>query len=93
MIKTFKDKQLEKFFEQEPSKIPNNLVRSLAKKLEIQDSASTLNDLSCLAGNNLEAFKGARQGQYSIRVNKQWRLRFEWRNDNVYSVELVDYHK
>ncbi|MHB8203308.1 MAG: type II toxin-antitoxin system RelE/ParE family toxin [Desulfomonilaceae bacterium] len=93
MIKTFKDKRLEKFFEQEPSKIPNNLVRSLANKLEILDSASTLNDLSCLPGNNLEALKGSRQGQYSIRVNKQWRLCFEWRNDNVYSVELVDYHK
>jgi toxin HigB-1 len=93
MIKSFKDKQLEKFFDQELSKIPNDIVRSLANKIEILNSASSLNDLKLLPGSNLEPLKGPRQGQYSIRVNKQWRLCFEWRDDNVHELELVDYHR
>jgi proteic killer suppression protein len=93
MIKSFKDKQLEKFFDQELSKIPNDIVRSLANKIEILNSASSLNDLKRLPGNRLEPLKGSRQGQYSIRINSQWRLCFEWRDDNVHEVELVDYHR
>ena len=93
MIKSFKDKQLEKFFDQELSKIPNDIVRSLANKIEILNSASSLNDLKRLPGNRLEPLKGSRQGQYSIRINRQWRLCFEWRDDNVHDVELVDYHR
>ena len=93
MIKSFKDKQLEKFFDQELSKIPNDIVRSLANKIEILNSASSLNDLKRLPGNRLEPLKGSRQGQYSIRINSQWRLCFEWRDENVHDVELVDYHR
>ena len=93
MIKSFKDKQLEKFFDQELSKIPNDIVRSLANKIEILNSASSLNDLKRLPGNRLEPLKGSRQGQYSIRINSQWRLCFEWRDENVHEVELVDYHR
>jgi toxin HigB-1 len=56
------------------------------------DSAETLNDLSVLRGNRLEALRGTRDGQYSIRVNDQYRICFLWRNGDAYNVEITDYH-
>jgi proteic killer suppression protein len=56
------------------------------------DDAARLDDLSALPGNRLEALKGDRQGQYSIRINDQYRVCFEWRDGDAHQVEIVDYH-
>jgi proteic killer suppression protein len=61
--------------------------------LVILDSATSLNDLSGLPGNRLEALKGDRKGQYSIRINDQWRICFEWSDGHADNVEIVDYHR
>jgi proteic killer suppression protein len=62
------------------------------RRLQILDSATHLQDLAALPSNRLEALKGDRQGQYSMRINAQWRLCFEWRANGAYNVEIVDYH-
>lgn len=56
------------------------------------NSAVSLNDLRVPPGNRLEALSGDREGQHSIRINDQWRIRFVWRDGNAYRVEVVDYH-
>lgn len=56
------------------------------------DAAETLQDLAALPGNRLEALRGDRQGQHSIRINDQWRLCFVWRSGDAYEVEIADYH-
>ena len=62
------------------------------RKLDRLDQAVILADLANLPGNRLEALKGNRKGQYSIRINDQWRICFVWRDDGPYDVEIVDYH-
>ena len=62
------------------------------RKLEILEAASKRDDLKTPPGNRLEALKGDRRGQHSIRINSQWRLCFRWDNGDVYDVEIVDYH-
>jgi proteic killer suppression protein len=62
------------------------------RKLVILDSATTLETLRALPGNRLEALKGDRKGQHSIRINDQWRLCFRWHEGDAYDVEIVDYH-
>ncbi|WP_346763767.1 type II toxin-antitoxin system RelE/ParE family toxin [Wenzhouxiangella sp. XN24] len=62
------------------------------RKLRMLNNAETLQDLKVPPGNRLETLKGNRKGQHSIRVNNQWRLCFEWRNNHAYNVEIVDYH-
>ncbi len=62
------------------------------RRLQILDSATRLQDLAALPSNRLEALSGNRDGQYSIRINQQWRICFEWREDGAYNVEIVDYH-
>ena len=61
-------------------------------KLNAIDAAVELEDLRLPPSNRLEALKGERKGQYSIRINNQWRICFEWRNSNAEQVEIVDYH-
>lgn len=61
-------------------------------KLEILDAAEVLQDLRVPPGNRLEKLSGNREGQYSIRINDQWRICFVWRQENAYDVEIVDYH-
>ena len=56
------------------------------------DAATSLNDLAQIRGNRLEALKGDRIGQHSIRINNQWRICFQWRDGNAHQVEIVDYH-
>ena len=56
------------------------------------DAATVLDDLRLPPGNRLERLKGAREGQHSIRINKQWRICFRWRSGNAHDVEIVDYH-
>jgi proteic killer suppression protein len=62
------------------------------RKLLQIDAAERLTDLAAPPGNRLEALRGKRVGQYSIRINDQWRICFEWRNGDAYNVEVVDYH-
>ena len=72
--------------------ISNNLQRSAHRKLVILHNAIDLNDLRTPPGNRLELLSGDRNGQYSIRINDQWRICFVWSEGNAYQVEIVDYH-
>ena len=62
------------------------------RKLRMLDAATRLDDLRVPPGNRLEALKGARAGQFSIRINDQWRVCFRWQNGHAYDVEIADYH-
>ena len=73
-------------------KLHHDIQRIAERKLILLHRSSTLNDLYVPPSNWLEALKGARKGQYSIRINDQWRICFEWRDDGVYEAETVDYH-
>ena len=66
--------------------------RLAARRLTLLDSAETLGDLAALPSNRLEALLGGRAGQYSIRINAQWRICFRWTDDGPSDVEIVDYH-
>ena len=93
MIRTFKDKEAKKVFNGRFSKkLPQDIQRIAERKLILIHRSLTLNDLRVPPSNHLEALKGNRKGQHSIRINAQWRICFEWREDGVYDVEIRDYH-
>ena len=93
MILSFRDKETEKIFHREGSrKIPPDAQRTALRKLLMLSAAVDLNDLKVPPGNRLEALKGNRKGQHSIRVNDQWRVCFTWKNGNAERVEIADYH-
>ena len=94
MIKSFADSETRRFWETGKSrrKPPANLQRAALRKLFMLDGAGALSDLSILPGNRLEALKGSRKGQHSIRINDQFRICFVWRDGNMYEVEITDYH-
>ncbi len=93
MIRTFKDKEAEKIFKGRFSKkLPQNIQHIAERKLILLHQSTNLNDLRVPPSNRLEALKGNRRGQHSIRINDQWRICFEWNEDGVYAVEIVDYH-
>ena len=93
MIKSFRDKETEKIFNRHFSKkLPQNIQQLARRKLIILDSATDLDTLRVPPGNRLEALKGDRKGQHSIRINDQWRICFKWRSDDAYDVEIADYH-
>jgi proteic killer suppression protein len=93
MIKGFKDKEAERLFNREPSrKLAPEIHRLCLRKLRMLNRARTLDDLRVPPGNRLEALKGDRLGQYSIRINDRWRICFVWERGDVYEVETVDYH-
>ncbi|NQW12166.1 MAG: type II toxin-antitoxin system RelE/ParE family toxin [Alphaproteobacteria bacterium] len=69
-----------------------DLQKGARRKLAMIEAAAVLEDLRVPPGNRLEALTGDRKGQFSIRVNRQWRICFRWRNDDAYDVVLVDYH-
>lgn len=93
VIKSFADKETEKLFRQQFSrKLPADMQRSARRKLEILDAAEQLQDLRIPPANRLEKLSGDRAGQHSIRINQQWRICFEWRDEDAYQVEIVDYH-
>jgi len=93
MILSFKDAEAERLFEGKTTRrLPANLQRGALRKLLMLDAAVLLGDLKVPPGNKLESLKSRRLGQYSIRINKQWRVCFEWRGGNAISVEIVDYH-
>lgn len=73
-------------------RFPQEIQDTARRKLRMLDQATDLRDLRALPGNRLEALKGNRKGQHSIRVNNQFRICFVWREGNAYQVEMVDYH-
>ena len=93
MIKSFKCRETAQVFNGQFSrKLPNEIQRIAARKLEMLASAGQLNSLRIPPSNRLEKLKGKRSGQYSIRINDQWRLCFVWKNGDAHNVEIVDYH-
>lgn len=92
MIKSFRCADTGKLFHDVPVSRFRALERSARRKLLYLHRARILDDLRQPPGNHLEALKGNRKGQYSIRINDQWRLCFRWLAGDVYDVEIVDYH-
>ena len=93
MIRSFKDKETEKVFGLEVSrKLPTDIQQTAVRKLRMLNNARSLQDLRVPSSNHLEKLVGDRSGQYSIRINDQWRLCFEWRDRDCYEVEITDYH-
>jgi toxin HigB-1 len=93
VIQNFKDKETQKIFERQRSrKLPSDIQQVALRKLRMLNRAETLQDLRVPPANRLERLIGDREGQYSIRVNDQWRICFEWQNGEASDVEIVDYH-
>ncbi len=92
MIKTFKCRHTQRLFERNFVKKFSSIEPAARIKLAILDAADNLNDLGVPPSNRLEALKGGRKGQRSIRINRQWRICFVWRLNHAYQVEIVDYH-
>ena len=93
MIKNFADKETEKVYNQMFSrKLPQAIQRVALRKLIMIDNAGCLEDLKVPPANRLEALQGDRAGQYSIRINDQYRICFAVKGSNFYDVEIVDYH-
>lgn len=93
MIRNFKDKETEKIFQRQRSpKLPSDIQQVALRKLRMLNRAETLQDLKVPPANRLERLSGNRKGQYSIRVNSQWRICFKWEEGDAIDVEIVDYH-
>ena len=92
MIKSFRCKETEKLFNDQPSKKFATINKVARRKLEMLEAANKLEDLRNPPGNRLELLKGNRAGQHSIRVNDQFRICFRWVDHEAENVEIVDYH-
>ena len=93
MIKSFRCKETKKIFGRKFSKkLPPDIQANARQKLVILDSSTNINDLKVPPGNMLEALQDDRKGQHSIRINKQWRICFVWKNGDSYDAEITDYH-
>ena len=93
MIVSFADKETEKIFNQEYSrKLPSDIQRVALRKLIMINNAQNLNDLRIPPANRLESLKGDRKGQYSVRINEQFRICFKAIGNKFFDVEIVDYH-
>ena len=93
MIRSFADKETKRVFQRLASKrLSIELQRIAYRKLTLIDAAESISDLRIPPGNRLEKLKGDRDGQYSIRINNQWRICFDWKDNDAYNVEIADYH-
>jgi toxin HigB-1 len=92
VIKSFRSAETERLHRRHPSRRFQAIEGTARRKLRQLDSATELRDLAAPPGNRLEALHGDRKGQYSVRINDQWRLCFVWREGSAYDVEIVDYH-
>ncbi len=94
MIRSFASRETEALFHRETARrLPPDIQRVALRKLRMLNRAETLQDLRVPPANRLEALKGARTGQYSIRINDQWRVCFRWERGDAYDVEILDYHR
>ena len=93
MIKSFKSGETQKIFNRARSrKLPQDIQQVDYRKLRMVNNAISLQDIRIPPDNRLEKLKGERAGQYSIRINEQWRICSEWHDGDVHNVEIVDYH-
>ncbi len=93
MIKTFADRETERIYNQTfLKKVPQSIQRIALRKLIMIDNAHSLEDLRVPPANHLEKLEGDREGQYSIRINDQYRICFRYDGNIFYDVEIVDYH-
>ena len=93
MIVSFRDDETATIWAGHRSrKLPPDIQGVALRKLRLVNNAKRLEDLRIPPANRLEALKGDRKGQYSIRINQQWRICFAWRQNNAHDVEIVDYH-
>jgi toxin HigB-1 len=92
MIRSFADKETERLFEDKSVRRYSNIERPARRKLMLLHVAKNIDDLRVPPGNRLEALKGDRNGQHSIRINRQWRICFRWDGTYAWDVEIVDYH-
>ena len=96
MIQSFGDQLTEKIFygvkDKEVSKLSQDVLRTAKRKLDMIEYATVLQDLVIPPGNRLEKLKGDLEGCYSIRINDQWRIVFNWQNDGAHDVRIMDYH-
>ena len=93
MIRSFKDEETRRIFNLEISrKLPRDIQQTALRKLRMINNASVLQDLRVPPANRLEKLGRDRAGEYSIRINDQWRISFEWREKDAYEVEITDYH-
>ncbi len=93
MIVSFRGEPTATVWSGEPSRrLPPDIQATALRKLRLLNNARRLDDLRVPPANRLEALKGERRGQYSIRVNDQWRICFVWSENNAHQVEIVDYH-
>ncbi len=92
MIKTFKCKDTGQLFNDRDVKRFRGITRKARIKLEVLNATVSLDGLKVPPGNRLEALKGDRKEQFSIRINSQWRICFRWEDGNTYDVEITDYH-
>ncbi len=92
MIRSFADTETEALYHRRPSRrLPEDIQRAALRKLRFIAQARELRDLAN-PGNRLEKLRGDREGQYSVRISRQWRICFIWRNGDAFAVEIVDYH-
>ncbi|KQC15067.1 MAG: hypothetical protein APR63_12770 [Desulfuromonas sp. SDB] len=93
MIKSFKCKETEKiWFGKVSKKLPLEIQNIARRKLRMMNNAQNITELKIPPNNKLEALKGTRKGQFSIRINRQWRICFMWVNGNCFDTEIIDYH-
>ncbi|HUT64382.1 MAG TPA: type II toxin-antitoxin system RelE/ParE family toxin [Anaerolineae bacterium] len=93
MIKSFRDRETEKVYSRERSaRLPGDIQQIALRKLRMINNARDIHDLGVPPANRLEKLSGDRTGQYSIRINDQWRVCFMWKDNNAYNVEITDYH-
>jgi toxin HigB-1 len=92
MIRSFRCKHTEAIFHLEGSRRFRSIEQAAYRRLVMLDGAQKLSDLAAMRSNRLEPLRGDRAGQYSIRVNDQWRICFAWRGNDAWDVEIMDYH-
>lgn len=92
MIRSFRDRETEKVFRREFSRALQSIAPVAKRKLDQIHAATALSDLGAIPGNRLESLEGNRKGQFSIRINGQWRICFRWQEPDAADVEIVDYH-
>ncbi|HEY9712285.1 MAG TPA: type II toxin-antitoxin system RelE/ParE family toxin [Chroococcales cyanobacterium] len=96
MIQSFGNDLTAKIFsgqkDKETARFPQDVLTSARRKLDMIEFATLLQDLAMPPGNRLEKLKGALEGSYSIRINDQWRIVFQWQDDGAHDVRIIDYH-